>query len=86
MRAKCTNMCLKYGNRVSTGRGLYLDGKKFCRFCGVSMKYGGDICPCCKCLLKTRSRKAEKPAARLNVVAMLQLAMQRTNATTGVHV
>ena len=59
-----------------------MNGKKFCRFCLVSMKYHGDICPCCKCLLRTRGRKAEKPTARLNVVTMLQPAMQRPNTTT----
>ena len=87
MRLKCTNVCLKYGKRAHTGRGLYLNGRKFCRFCGVSMKYNVDICPCCKCLLKTRGRKAEKPIARLNVVAMLRSAMKRPDTTTaGGHV
>ena len=74
-------MCLKYGKHIRTGRGLYMNGRKFCRFCSVSMKYDGDICPCCKCLLKTRGRKAKKPTAKLNIVAMLRSTMKSPNTT-----
>ena len=77
MRAKCTNMCLKYGKRAHTGRYLYLNGKKFCRFCHVSIEYDGDASPCCRLLLRTRSLKSEKPTARLNVIAMPQPALQK---------
>ena len=57
---KCTEKCLQYKSKQKWGTSRYADGQKFCSTCHVFIKVNENICPCCKCELRTKPEKLPK--------------------------
>jgi hypothetical protein len=52
----CKNICEKY-RAVKSGRtSYYEEGCKRCQICEIFITRGGNRCPCCKSVLRTKPR------------------------------
>ena len=56
----CDGICKKHkaAGGGGNGKSRYALGHKFCRLCGIYVKWDGKFCPCCNFMLRTRPRKS----------------------------
>ena len=52
----CKGICHRYKAKWITQTFRYANGQKRCNICEIFLEWGGFFCPCCRMLLRTRSR------------------------------
>jgi hypothetical protein len=56
----CNGICTLYQTVGGGNHSVYQAGYKRCTECGIYMKYVGNRCPCCGCVLRTKGRKYKR--------------------------
>lgn len=56
MAATCKGICEMFKSEDVSMKLKYQEGQKRCTFCGIFLKFSGIRCPCCRTILRTKSR------------------------------
>lgn len=64
----CKNICIQYKPEKQSARPRirYTAGQKYCAICEVFIKWDGLRCPCCRQLIRTKSKKLKKGKIRID--------------------
>jgi hypothetical protein len=56
MVASCRGICIRYEVAIIASAPKYSTGHKRCNFCSIFLKTNSLRCPCCRLVLRTKSR------------------------------
>ena len=60
MGVMCSGICIRYKSSTMPNGLKYAQGHKRCSYCGLFMDVENTRCPCCKIILRTKSRRKKQ--------------------------